>query len=273
MKNRAVSPKLKGLPKDWVRDKPWLDEYAIMICYRGSITHGTYRPSSEPNSVDDKDVMSIVVPPLDHYFGLKQWGSRGTRELMHEEWDIVGYEVRKYIGLLAKGNPNVLGTLWLRPEHYLKTTWPFDMIKAERSLFVGKWVYRSFTGYAHSQLSRMERMNFEGYMGEKRKALVEKYGYDTKNASHLVRLLRMGIEFLTDGELHVTRHDAQELLDIKNGLWTIERVKEEAERLFENAQLAYIHSDLPSDIDSMAVNRLCEDVVYQVFNDREKNER
>jgi len=52
-------------------------------------------------------------------------------------------------------------------------------------------------------------------MGAKRKSLVEKFGYDTKNAAHLILLLRMGIEFLSVGVLHVKRHDAQELLEIK----------------------------------------------------------
>lgn len=247
----------------------WLGEQAIMICYRGSITHGTYRPSSEPNSVDDKDVLSVVVPDLDYYFGLMSWGSRGTKESVQGEWDFVGYEARKYISLLGKGNPNVLNTLFLAPQYYIKTSAPFELIKQHRSLFVGKWVYRSFAGYAHSQLSRMERMNFEGYMGQKRKQLVEKFGFDTKNASHLIRLLRMCIEFLVEGQLFVERQDAAELLDIKNGLWSLERVKAEADRLFGEAQAAYLHSDLPARQDSIAINRLCERVIRETFYLRE----
>lgn len=42
-------------------------------------------------------------------------------------------------------------------------------------------------------------------MGEKRKQLVAKHGYDTKNASHLIRLLRMGMEFLTVEEINETK--------------------------------------------------------------------
>lgn len=51
-------------------------------------------------------------------------------------------------------------------------------------------------------------------MGQKRRELVRRVGYDAKNAAHLIRLLRMGIEFLTEGTLHVERADATELLDI-----------------------------------------------------------
>ena len=51
----------------------------------------------------------------------------------------------------------------------------------------------------------------------KRKRLVEQYRYNTKNAAHLIRLLRIGIEFLRDGELIVDRggYDAQDLLAVK----------------------------------------------------------
>jgi DNA relaxase NicK len=46
-----------------------------------------------------------------------------------------------------------------------------------------------------------------GYMGKKRRELVVRVGYDAKNAAHLIRLLRMGIEFLTEGTLYVERAD------------------------------------------------------------------
>ena len=94
-------------------------------------------------------------------------------------------------------------------------------------------------------------------MGAKRKELVRRVGYDAKNAAHLIRLLRMGIEFLVDGELHVERADAEQLLSIKRGEWTIERVKEEAERLFKLAEEAYVRSSLPAKPDVKKAEGLC----------------
>jgi hypothetical protein len=64
-----------------------------------------------------------------------------------------------------------------------------------------------------------------GYMGQKRRELVRRVGYDAKNAAHLIRLLRMGIEFLTEGTIHVERQDAPELLSIKRGDWPLGSVK------------------------------------------------
>lgn len=55
---------------------------------------------------------------------------------------------------------------------------------------------------------------------EKRSELEEQFGYDTKHAMHLVRLLRMGEEALTTGVLKVRRPDAEELLAIRGGAWS-----------------------------------------------------
>ena len=55
---------------------------------------------------------------------------------------------------------------------------------------------------SHELLTRFRKLHhshFSGYMGEKRKAMVRKYQYDVKNAAHLIRLLRMGAEFLESG--------------------------------------------------------------------------
>ncbi len=64
---------------------------------------------------------------------------------------------------------------------------------------------------------------------EVRSELEEQFGYDTKHAMHLVRLLRMGKEALEEGVLYVKRPDAQELLDIRNGAWTYEECIKYAE--------------------------------------------
>lgn len=214
----------------------------IYVGYRGSHVHGTYVPSNDPNSIDDIDLLSIFIGPKEHYLG---FGRRDNYEKFIGEYDIVAYEIRKFFGLLLKGNPNVLHALWIDRQFLLLTTDWWDLIIENRELFSSKQAFFSFSGYARSQLRRMTHYKFEGYMGQKRKALVEQHGYDTKNASHLIRLLRMGIEFLRTGELTVTRPDARELLDIKQGKWTLERVQAEANELFENISEVYDKSPLP----------------------------
>jgi len=100
-----------------------------------------------------------------------------------------------------------------------------------------------------------------GYLGDKRKKLVLEHGYDTKNASHCIRLLRMGIELLSSGKLAVFREDARELVDIKLGKWTLERVQAEAEDLFEEARIAADKSPLPEKPDWCRISQSIVEIV------------
>lgn len=108
---------------------------------------------------------------------------------------------------------------------------------------------------------KLHREHFSGYMGEKRKAMVRRYQYDVKNAAHLIRLLRMGIEFLSTGNLQVYRTtDANELMRIKRGEWSLDQVKAEAERLFAEVEPARARSLLPSAPDAETANQLLMDI-------------
>jgi hypothetical protein len=193
----------------------------IFLGYRGSIAHGMYIPGTDPDSIDDKDVMGVFLAAPSHCIGtIKQ---KDVREQWYNEW---------------------------------------EELLAIRDAFSSKQVYHSFVGYANSQLHRMTHLAFEGYLGQKRKSLVQKYGYDCKNAAHLVRLLRMGIEFLTEGILHVERrNDAAQLLEIKHGQWSLEAVKEEAARLFALCEEAYNHSPLPALPDKERINAQCTSIL------------
>lgn len=248
---------MKGLSRE--EEEILIPTDCIFLGYRGSISHGLFVPSTDPNSIDDKDVMGVYISPIDHYLGMKQ--EKDVREKWYNEWDCVYYEVRKLLGLLLKGNPNVMSLLWLDDEFKIKTSPEWGTVLTNRDAFISKQAYHSFYGYAKSQFYRMEHAEFSGYMGTKRKELVKKYGYDCKNASHLIRLLKMCIEFLTEGKLYVKRtSDASELLSIKRGEWTLKRVKQRAEELFGLCEIAYIHSTLPNEPDYERVNKLCLDI-------------
>lgn len=280
--------------------------------YRGSIAHGMYVPSNDPNSIDDKDIMGVYIAPLEHYLG---FGRQEVCERFIGEWDAVSYELKKFIGLLAKNNPNVLGMLWLKETHVIFQNDIGRQLIEHRDIFASKMAYHSFVGYAHGQLKRMTHLNqgvvsdinnrmqqlekqgvaftdgaahmpagantelvehvrqyealrskyFSGYMGNKRRELVERHGYDTKNAAHLIRILRMGIEFLSEGQMHVEREDRLELLDIKKGAWTLEKVQTEAEQLFTLAREANVRSALPPTPDMEKAERLCVHLLREHF--------
>lgn len=77
-----------------------------------------------------------------------------------------------------------------------------------------------------------------------RNLIEEKFGYDTKNAMHLVRLMRVGYECITEGVYKVKRPDAKELLDIRDGAWSYDKIKEYALLMDEKIKKAVIVSNL-----------------------------
>jgi hypothetical protein len=142
---------------------------AVLVAYRGSLAHGLYVAKHDPNHIDDIDIMGFVIAPLDNYFGLKEWGSRGTKEYWRDCYDCVYYDLaRKAFPLLLQGNPNILSTLWVRPSEIIETSAAGHELLANRELFVGKHVYDSFAGYAHAQLLKMtsrEPAEIRQYLG------------------------------------------------------------------------------------------------------------
>lgn len=265
------------IPKEILKKHTYLEKDSIIVGYRGSIAHGTFIPSSDENSIDDKDIMTVVIHPIEYYFGLEEkyeyengW-SRGTKSVLPAKdnpWDIVTYEFKKFIRLLKEANPNVLGLLWLPQDKYIKLTQIGERLIDSRDMFISKKVYDSFCGYAYAQMKKMENSKFNGYMGKKRKALVEKYNYDPKNAAHLIRLLRMGDEFLNEGTFFVDRTniDAQELIDIKTGKWSLEKVKEEAGKLFNTIDFSFKKVDLQAEPDFDSINKFCVSCLQDHFN-------
>ena len=82
------------------------------------------------------------------------------------------------------------------------------------------------------------------------------YGYDTKHATHLFRLLRMGEEILRDGVVRVLRPDAEWLLSVRDGALTYEQVIQMAAEHEARLGTLIEHSALPLEPDSMTAERL-----------------
>ena len=99
-------------------------------------------------------------------------------------------------------------------------------------------------------------VNWKQNRNKDRAILEEKSGYDTKHASHLVRLMRMGWEILTLGKVIVKRPDREEILAIKNGGWSYDRVMEYAKEMRSRLDSAYTITKLPKSVDGEKINKL-----------------
>lgn len=252
----------KTLREDWAEVLPLLkgsvpfevNDAAVCVFRVGSHSHGTH-VAPVAGGIDDTDLMVLVIPPIEFRLGLQQFEHSTYKQ---GKWDVVIYDWGKFLRLVVKSNPNVLGCLFLAEEDCLvRTLFPaWSALMEGRDRLLSKRMYASFMGYAAGQRYKMEHTAAQGYMGEKRKRLVEQFGYDCKNAAHLTRLMRMCVETLETGTLNVRRADAAELVDIKKGRWSKERVFEEADRLLERAESSLAATTLPDAPDEALIERV-----------------
>jgi len=89
-----------------------------------------------------------------------------------------------------------------------------------------------------------------------RAELERAHGYDTKHAMHLIRLMRMGLEVLETGELHVRRDDAEQLSAIRDGGLSFDDLVVMAGDLQQSMQKASAATELPHDVDYDRVDAL-----------------
>lgn len=96
-----------------------------------------------------------------------------------------------------------------------------------------------------------------------RAELEQRHGYDTKHAMHSIRLMRMGLEILRDGELRVRRPDAEELNAVRDGALSYDALLEMATALEREMQDAVRSGTLPADVDPGFVDALALDVIRE----------
>src|SRR5262245_49407533 len=85
------------------------------------------------------------------------------------------------------------------------------MVREKRKLFLHRGSH-TFKGYASAQMKKIRSKERES---SARRELIEKYGYDTKFAYHLIRLLNEAEQILAEGDLDLMRNREQ-LKDVRN---------------------------------------------------------
>jgi len=119
-----------------------------------------------------------------------------------------------------------------------------DAMKREQSYINARRHWVSYTQWKNSR-------------NKKRAKMEEKFGYDTKHAAHLVRLMRMGKEILSTGKVIVFRPDREELKDIRNGAWTYDQIEEYANTTEQEILDLAETSSLPNKPDRNFLDQLC----------------
>lgn len=154
----------------------------------------------------------------------------------HEGYRLIPYEknvfgVYEADGYKTFNNQGSLLAMFDNEENFFtvkQRSWFKIVEKRRMPLFIIKF---NKEVYEEAKIKWEQYWSWKKNRNEKRSELEEQFGYDTKHAMHLVRLLRMGVEALTEGKLHVNRPDAEELLSIRNGAWTYEQIVKYAEEM------------------------------------------
>ena len=108
--------------------------------------------------------------------------------------------------------------------------------------------------------ARREWDNYESWKKNRnpeRAKLEEKFGYDTKHASHLIRLISEGEELLLNEKITFPRPDADYLLKIRAGELSYNQLYREVEIYEEKFEQYYNNSPLPYKADVVKIDNLC----------------
>lgn len=246
----------------------WLPGNIVYETQMGSIAYGTATDFS------DVDVYGFCIPPKDMIFPhlrgeipgfgtqVKRFEQYQEHHLKEEkkEYDVAIYSLIKYMSLLMENNPNILDSIFTRHDCVLHSTKIGMMIRDKRRDFLHKGSYSKLRGYCYSQLAKLSANKAIG----KRKELVETYGYDTKYACHVVRLLLQAEQILAEHDLDLTRNKDQ-LKSIRRGEWTEEEVRRWAADKEKNLEELYHKSTLPWGPDEPKVKALLLDCLEEHY--------
>lgn len=128
---------MQKLTIDIVKDSGWL----IFEVIAGSRAYGLDSERS------DTDIRGVYVLPKDMFYGLEY-----AEQVSNETNDIVYYELKRFIQLLARNNPNILEMLSIPENCVLQRHTVMDMI--EPGIFLSKLCEQTFANYAYTQIKK-----------------------------------------------------------------------------------------------------------------------
>jgi hypothetical protein len=115
--------------------------------------------------------------------------------------------------------------------------------------------------YNNARNEWKQYLNWQKNRNPDRAELEAKFGYDTKHAMHLVRLMRMGLEIVSTGKVYVKRPDAAELLEIRAGAWSYEQLIEFAQDMEKKIEEASATSPLPVAPNREWLDEVCSGII------------
>ncbi len=235
----------------------WLSGGIQYETITGSVAYGVASESS------DLDIVGWAIPPRDVVFPHLRGeipgfdGPRRTFEQFQVQRVDLGYRddlrgrggghgdltvfgIVKFFALAMDNNPNVLEILFTPEDCVLHCTKLGAIVREGRGLFLHKGALDRFRGYARSQLHKLTIKEPKGRRAEQ----VAAYGYDTKFAYHVVRLLCQAEQIATEGTIDL-RRAVDVLRAIRRGAWSENQLRCWCEDHESRLEQAFDASPLP----------------------------
>jgi hypothetical protein len=239
----------------------------ILLTQVGSGVHGVTVPGT-----DDRDELGLCVEPADYVIGLRRFEQYEyrTQPVGHRsgpgDLDLVVYSLRKWLRLALQGNPSVLVPLFVPDRDVVAIDDHGRYLRAHPELVLSRQAGARFAGYLNSQRARL--LGHGGGRHTNRPELVERFGFDTKFAYHMVRLGLQGCELLTTGRvtLPVPEPDRSWLVELRRGERTPEEALDRAAELEDRLRTLLTTSHLPRQPDRAAADRWLIDVYTDVWS-------
>jgi predicted nucleotidyltransferase len=228
----------------------------------GSQTHGISTESS------DRDEMGVCIEPQAYVIGLKKFEQYMYRDAAERtgrfdapsepgDLDLTVYSLRKYTSLILNSNPSMLELLYITdPAAIITRTRCGENIQyIGRECVVSKEAGPKYLGYMEAQRRAMKSYDGKG-RDVTRPHLMEKYGFDTKYAGHMIRLGLQGIELMQTGKIKLPMSGTESTLirNIREGQWSMEQVLSYAETLESQLKKAIDRTSLREHPNNEAVN-------------------
>lgn len=335
----------------------------MYVCVSGSYSYGTNTSKS------DVDIRGSFVANRNNYLGLQNIRQVEVPRADDKEKDTI-YELRNFVRLALANNPNVIEQLFVNVEHQLYVAREFWPLIENRQLFLSKKCKYTYSGYAYSQLKRiqghyqwisnppkcpikqdyivkkyrnnvtgkfipegdyinkkiraekivnsgksidkqlssavspdkldgmttdhnfgnfnewelvdcfdeknfkLDASNWEKYLtwkenrNEARSKLEEKFYYDVKHASHLVRLLLQGKQILGEHKLdtHLKGENLNFVRDVLEGKYSYPKLIEVVEALNNDLNVLYEKSELRSEPKTKEIEEILVEILKKEVN-------
>jgi predicted nucleotidyltransferase len=239
-------------------------ENLIHLFVGGSELHG-----AKVGQTDDTDLYGVYVEQPEQALGLDPsehfvWSTAGDeRRNGPDDVDVTLYSLRKWAAMAAKGNATALHFLFAEPQEIPPESWM--KIQSNREVFLARNSAKQFLGFADDQFKRLTGEKGSGKKGQ-RPEYIGKYGYDTKAAMHGLRLLYECLELMAHKHITLPRPEKDLLIEASNGVWTLQEILAQADKLKKKIEAAVASSPLPDNVDRTAISQLVAQVHLEFWN-------